>query len=310
MIRGVPLRLALATALIGVSGCGLDLLSPETRGALVPPTVDEDLLLPQLQVTVAGHDRKLHLRSFGDPADPVALLLPGGPGADFRLLLPLQTLAERYYVVMWDPRGTGLSERVTREELHPRRLGHALFGRRPRQAIGEIIGGEFDMVLGRRTYEIFAAYWPYQGDNPIAKAFNKARKYVVTRSLDQLDWEASQQVGGHVVEEVRRLKESDGPTLHIWGSGELLQTLIGADLIDEYRIWIFPLVLGEGKRLFEDGVPPRGFTLVETGSTPEGVLVNTYRPAGPIPEESALPETPSEAELARREKLAAEGSEI
>lgn len=178
------------------------------------------------------------------------------------------------------------------------------------QVIGEIIAGEFDMLLGRRTYEIFAAYWPYQGDNPIAKAFNKATKYVVTRSLDQLDWEASEQVGGDVVDEVRRLKASDGPTLHIWGSSELLQALIAADLVDEYRIWIFPLVLGQGKRLFEDGVPPRGFTLVETGSTPGGVLVNTYRPAGPLPQDSALPETPSEAELARREKLAAEGSEI
>lgn len=178
------------------------------------------------------------------------------------------------------------------------------------QAIGETIAGEFDMLLGRRTYEIFAAYWPYQGGNPIATAFNKATKYVVTRSLDQLDWETSLQIGGDVVDEIRRLKASDGPPLHIWGSGELLQTLIAADLVDEYRIWIFPLVLGEGKRLFENGVPARGLTLVETRSTPRGVLVNTYRPAGPLPRESALPETPSEAELARRQKLAAEGSGI
>jgi dihydrofolate reductase len=151
------------------------------------------------------------------------------------------------------------------------------------KVIGEIIAGEFDMLLGRRTYEIFAAYWPNQGDNPIAKAFNKATKYVVTRSLDRLDWEKSQRVDGDVVEEVRQLKASDGAALHIWGSSELLQTLIGADLVDEYRIWIFPLVLGKGKRLFENGVPPRGLTLVETRSTPSGVLVNTYHPAGPLP---------------------------
>ena len=145
------------------------------------------------------------------------------------------------------------------------------------QAIGETIAGEFNMLLGRRTYEIFAAYWPNQGDNPIAKAFNKATKYVVTRSLDQLDWENSLHIGGDVVDEVRRLKASDGPALHIWGSSELLQTLIAAELVDEYRIWVFPLVLGEGKRLFENGVPPGGLALVETRSTPRGVLINTYR---------------------------------
>lgn len=151
------------------------------------------------------------------------------------------------------------------------------------QAVGETIAGEFDMLLGRRTYEIFAAYWPNHSDNPIGKAFNKATKYVVTRSLDQLDWETSQRIGGDVVDEVRRLKASDGPALHIWGSSELLQTLIAADLVDEYRMWVFPVVLGEGKRLFENGVPPRLLTLVETRSTPKGVLLNTYRPAGPLP---------------------------
>ena len=150
------------------------------------------------------------------------------------------------------------------------------------QAIGETIAGEFDMLLGRRTYEIFAAYWPNQGDNPIAKAFNKATKYVATRSLDQLDWENAQRMGGDVGDEVRRLKASDGPPLHIWGSSELLQTLIAAERVDEYRILIFPLVLGEGKRLFENGIPPRSLSLVATRSTPSGVLANTYRPAGPV----------------------------
>jgi len=176
------------------------------------------------------------------------------------------------------------------------------------QAIGETIAGEFDMLLGRRTYEIFAAYWPNQGDNPIAKAFNGATKYVVTRSLDQLDWESSQRIGDDVVDEVRRLKASDGPALHVWGSSELLQTLIAAELVDEFRVWVFPVVLGKGKRLFENGVPPGRLTLAETRNTPKGVLVNTYHPAGPLPRGAAQPETPSEAELARRNKLAAEGS--
>jgi len=147
--------------------------------------------------------------------------------------------------------------------------------------IGETIAGEFDMLLGRWTYELFAGYWPHQGDNAIAKAFNKATKYVVTRSLDHLDWKKSQRTSG--VDEVRRLKASDGPALHVWGSSELLQTLIAAELIDEHRLWVFPVVLGEGKRLFENGVPPRRLSLVATRSTPSGVLLNTYRPAGPLP---------------------------
>ena len=150
------------------------------------------------------------------------------------------------------------------------------------RVIGEIMSGEFDLLLGRRTYEIFAAYWPHQ-DNAIAKAFNKATKYVVTRSLERLGWKNSQRLGGEVVDAVHRLKASDGPELHVWGSGELLQTLIAAALVDEYRLWVFPVVLGEGKRLFENGVPPRGLSLVATGSTPTGVLFNTYRPAGAVP---------------------------
>ncbi|HEY1630762.1 MAG TPA: dihydrofolate reductase family protein [Rhizomicrobium sp.] len=150
------------------------------------------------------------------------------------------------------------------------------------RVIGEIIAGEFDLLLGRRTYEIFAGYWPHHGDNPIGKAFNKAAKYVVSHSLDRFGWENTRHIGGDVVAEVRRLKASDGPALHVWGSSELLQTLIAADLVDEYRMWVFPLVLGEGKRLFANGVPPRGLALVETRSTPKGVLLNTYRPAGPV----------------------------
>ena len=145
----------------------------------------------------------------------------------------------------------------------------------------EMMAGEFDLLLGRRTYDIFAGYWPHQ-DNAIAKAFNRATKYVVTRRLDPLDWKKSERVGGEVAEGVRRLKASRGPELHIWGSGELLQALIAADLVDEHRLWVFPVVLGQGRRLFENGVPPRRLTLVETRSTPSGVLLNTYRPAGPL----------------------------
>lgn len=147
-----------------------------------------------------------------------------------------------------------------------------------RQVVGETIASKFDLLLGRRTYEIFASYWPHQGDNPIGKAFSKATKYVATRSLRQLNWENSLPIGGDVVAELRRLKSAEGPTFHLWGSSELLQTLIAAELIDEHRLWIVPMVLGKGKRLFEPGVPPRGLALIETQCTPKGVLINTYRP--------------------------------
>lgn len=151
------------------------------------------------------------------------------------------------------------------------------------QIIGETIAGEFDMLLGRRTYDIFASYWPNHDDNPIGKAFNKATKYVVTHRPGQLGWVNSQPIGGDVVDEVRRLKASDGSELHVWGSSELLQTLIAADLINEHRLWVFPVVLGKGKRLFENGLPARGLSLVSTRSTPSGILANIYRPAGPLP---------------------------
>lgn len=142
--------------------------------------------------------------------------------------------------------------------------------------IGETIAGEFGMLLGRRTYDIFAGYWPKHDDNPIGKAFNKATKYVVTRGRGSPDWKTSQRLGG--MDEVRRLKAAEGPPLHVWGSSELLQALIAADLVDEYRLWIAPVVLGKGKRLFGSNVPPRVLTLASTRSTPKGVLINTYRP--------------------------------
>jgi dihydrofolate reductase len=150
------------------------------------------------------------------------------------------------------------------------------------KAINEIMAGEFDMLLGRRTYDIFAGYWPNHDDNPIGKAFNKATKYVVSRGLAKLDWNNSELIRGDVVDEIRQLKASDGPELHIWGSSELLQTLIAADLVDEFRIWVFPVVLGQGKRLFGNGVPPRTLALVDTRRNSKGVLMNIYRPAGPL----------------------------
>src|SRR6202011_5223409 len=167
----------------------------------------------------------------------------------------------------------------------------------------EVMSREFDLLLGRRTYEVWAAFWPY-ANHRVASAFNKAARYVVTKSLGSLDWANSHRWGGDVVDELRRWKASAGPALHIWGTSELLQTLIPAQLVDEFRVWIYPVVLGKGKRLFEEGAPAFGLTLVESRSTSKGILINTYRPAGPLPDNSAQPDNPSGAELARRRKLA------
>ncbi len=118
------------------------------------------------------------------------------------------------------------------------------------KAVLEVMSHDFDLLLGRRTYEIWAAYWPY-AKHPVANAINKAEKYVVTKSLGSLAWAKSHPLGGDVVEDVRGLKESDGPDLHIWGSSELLQALMAAHLVDEFRVWVYPVVMGKGKRLFE-----------------------------------------------------------
>jgi dihydrofolate reductase len=151
-------------------------------------------------------------------------------------------------------------------------------------ALAKLMAGKFDLLLGRRTYDIWKGYWPKHEDNPIGKAFRKAVKYVVTGKDKGLDWEASVRVGGKAAEGVRKLKATKGPDLHVWGSGELLQALIAADLVDEYQFWTVPVVLGYGKRLFEPGVPPRKLKLVDGKIGSGGVLVTTYRPDGPLPE--------------------------
>ena len=120
------------------------------------------------------------------------------------------------------------------------------------ERLNRTVSGSFDLLLGRRTYEIFAAHWPYAGDSPIADGFNRAVKYVATRGTPALEWKNSQALQGDAVEAVRQLKAQEGPEIQIYGSSSFLQTLIAADLIDEYLIWTYPLVLGRGKRLFED----------------------------------------------------------
>ncbi|MEQ1813058.1 MAG: dihydrofolate reductase family protein [Candidatus Nitrotoga sp.] len=150
-------------------------------------------------------------------------------------------------------------------------------------AAAGFVGIDRDLVLGRRTYEIFAAYWPQQAaDNPIAKTLNADKKYVASRTLKSLQWNNSSLLDGDVVAAITALKAQLGLDLQIIGSGNLIQTLHKASLIDEYHIWMFPVVLGHGKRLFEQGAKPGALRLVASKVSKTGVVMNTYVPAGDI----------------------------
>ena len=168
------------------------------------------------------------------------------------------------------------------------------------QQIGEAMTKPFDLVLGRRTYEIFAAHWPYD-EGPVADRLNGATKHVASRTLEQTEWANSQLIRGDVATAIARLKAQDGPELQVQGSSVLLQTLLPAGLIDEFRFWIFPVIAGSGKRLFGDGAGPAGLRLTSSTTSPSGVLVATYEPAGDIQQGSFAFEEPTEAEIERRE---------
>ena len=140
----------------------------------------------------------------------------------------------------------------------------------------------FDLVLGRRTYDVFAAFWPNASEEQGAKPLNAATKYVASRGTPDLTWDRSVQIEGDVAEGVAELKRGDGPELQVHGSGNLIQTLMAANLIDEYRLWVFPLVIGTGKRLFADGTIPAALRLVDSKISTTGVVIGTYEPAGEI----------------------------
>ncbi len=162
-----------------------------------------------------------------------------------------------------------------------------------------------ELVLGRRTYEIFEAYWPYQAeDNPIARTFNATRKHVASRTLTTLRWNNSTLLGGDVVSAIIALKTQAGPDLQIIGSGNLLQTLQAAAVIDEYNLWTFPVVLGRGKRLFSETANPSNLRLVCSQVSNTGVIMSTYVPDGDVQPGSFSTGEPSEMELARRKRMA------
>jgi dihydrofolate reductase len=168
------------------------------------------------------------------------------------------------------------------------------------------ISKPFDLLLGRKTYEIFAAHWPYS-EHPFAARFNNAKKYVASKTLTKLDWSNSELIKGDVGNEVKRLKEQDGPEIQVHGSGNLIQTLLKHDLVDELWLKIFPVTLGKGKRLFTEGTNPAGFRLLEGEISPNGVIIASYERAGEVKTGSFGLETPSVAELARRKRLKEEG---
>ncbi len=163
----------------------------------------------------------------------------------------------------------------------------------------------FDLLLGRRTYEIFAAHWPYvkAKEDPIAAGINNAKKYVASNTLVKLEWRNSELIKGDVAKEVSRLKEQDGSDIQVHGSGNLIQTLLRHDLVDELWLKIFPITLGRGKRLFAEGTIPVGYKLLEGEISPRGVIVATYVRSGEVRTGSFALEVPTEAELARRKRL-------
>jgi dihydrofolate reductase len=147
--------------------------------------------------------------------------------------------------------------------------------------MGEQMGMPFDLLLGRKTYDIFAGYWPKQ-KGPIADPFNKTTKYVVSGSSPKLTWENSVLIDDDVVAKLKELKQEDGPILQVHGSGNMIQMLLKNDLVDELWLKIFPLTLGPGKRLFAEGTMPAAFELTDSKTSPKGVIFAKYRRAGEV----------------------------
>ena len=171
----------------------------------------------------------------------------------------------------------------------------------------QLIMGDYDLLLGKRTYDIFAGYWPYNQDNPIGVKFQAINKYVLTHSGDKLAWDNSHKLSGETADAVARLKESEGRDLLIQGSSTLYPPLLSARLIDRLVLISFPLLLGTGKRIFDGSEKPGSLKLVDSFVSETGVVIAAYEPAGEVRTGTFETKEPSQEELARREKMA-EGS--
>jgi dihydrofolate reductase len=150
------------------------------------------------------------------------------------------------------------------------------------QAMGEIFAKQPEILLGRKTYEIMAAYWPNASAEEGADNMNKAKKYVVSQTLNKVDWENSNLIKGDVVKEISQLKQLDGPELQVHGSSNLIQTLLKHNLIDEMHMLVFPVTIGYGKRLFGEGTNPSSFKLLKSEMSPSGVIIATYQYGGTL----------------------------
>lgn len=177
------------------------------------------------------------------------------------------------------------------------------------EEIDRLFGRDYDLLLGRRTYDIFAGYWPYvdpeaEGNGPMANAFTACQKYVLSRGTPQLDWANSHQL--HSIDDIAALKQTEGPDLVIQGSSTLYPPLLAAGLIDRLTLMIFPAVLGPGKRLFGEGMQPGLLALVEQRASVQGTLIVTYEQRGPLPSmaEASPPPMDSARETARQEAMA------
>jgi dihydrofolate reductase len=172
-----------------------------------------------------------------------------------------------------------------------------------------LIGKPFDLLLGRRTYEIFAAHWPFVKNDPdklnamAADKLNGARKYVVSKTLAKADWENSKLITVEVAKEISSLKEQDGPEIQVQGSSDLIQTLLKHDFIDEFHVWIFPLTVGGGKRFFGEGTVPAAFKQIDCKISTTGVIIATYLRDADVRTGSVALEKPTKAELERRRRL-------
>lgn len=187
-------------------------------------------------------------------------------------------------------------------------------------AVGALFEKPFDLLLGRRTYDIFAAYWPYietdpaganysPGNAQIARLFNGATKHVATHRPESLSWETSTALGADVVAAVAALKKTDGPDLLVQGSGDLIRQLLTADVVDVIQLLIFPVLLGRGKRLFDGGAAPTALKLVNSQTSGTGVILARYERGGEVPTGSFVTQPPSAAELERRRRLDEAASE-
>jgi dihydrofolate reductase len=151
-----------------------------------------------------------------------------------------------------------------------------------REALLAAHGGNFDLLLGRRTYDSWSGFWPKAPSSPMADGLNAAKKYIATHRPESLAWGPFESLGPDIIEGIRRIKAQDGPELILWGSSTLTTTLLEHGLADEVLLIVYPVLLGTGKRFFAEGTPPRSFELISTKATPTGVVLSHYKVAGPL----------------------------